>query len=94
MAPDEEYVGPAAIVNAHRFVYDSRDRGARQRLQILSERTGVFRCRTTFNCTEAWPRGIEVTASHERTVTLELRGHLVARGRVTAADGPTTACPA
>jgi len=58
---DEEYVGPAAIVNAHRFIYDSRDRGARERLNILSERTGVFRCRTTFNCTEACPRGIEVT---------------------------------
>ncbi len=58
---DEEYVGPAAIVTAHRFIYDSRDRGARERLNILSEKTGVFRCRTTFNCTEACPRGIEVT---------------------------------
>ena len=58
---DEEYVGPAAIVNAHRFIFDSRDRGARERLKVLSEKTGVFRCRTTFNCTEACPRGIEVT---------------------------------
>jgi succinate dehydrogenase / fumarate reductase, iron-sulfur subunit len=54
-------VGPAAIVNAHRFIFDSRDRAPRERLAILSERTGVFRCRTTFNCTEACPRGIEVT---------------------------------
>jgi succinate dehydrogenase / fumarate reductase iron-sulfur subunit len=58
---DEEYVGPAAIVNAHRFVFDSRDRGARSRLDILADKTGVFRCRTTFNCTEACPRGIKVT---------------------------------
>jgi succinate dehydrogenase / fumarate reductase iron-sulfur subunit len=58
---DEEYVGPAAIVNAHRFIFDSRDTGARERLKILSEKTGVFRCRTTFNCTDACPRGIEVT---------------------------------
>ena len=58
---DETYVGPAAIVNAHRFIFDSRDRAPRERLAILSERTGVFRCRTTFNCTEACPRGIEVT---------------------------------
>jgi succinate dehydrogenase iron-sulfur subunit len=58
---DGEYVGPAAIVNAHRFIFDSRDQGARERLKILSEKTGVFRCRTTFNCTEACPRGIEVT---------------------------------
>ena len=58
---DDEYVGPAAIVNAHRFIFDSRDRAPRARLAILSERTGVFRCRTTFNCTDACPRGIEVT---------------------------------
>ena len=58
---DEGYVGPAAIVNAHRFIFDSRDEGARRRLEILGEKTGVFRCRTTFNCTEACPRGIKVT---------------------------------
>ena len=58
---DDQYVGPAAIVNAHRFIFDSRDRGSRERLKILSEKTGVFRCRTTFNCTEACPRGIQVT---------------------------------
>jgi succinate dehydrogenase / fumarate reductase, iron-sulfur subunit len=58
---DEGYVGPAAIVNAHRFIFDSRDTGARQRLDILAERSGVFRCRTIFNCTDACPRGIKVT---------------------------------
>jgi succinate dehydrogenase / fumarate reductase iron-sulfur subunit len=58
---DDGYVGPAAIVNAHRFIFDSRDEAGRERLKILSEKTGVFRCRTTFNCTDACPRGIEVT---------------------------------
>jgi succinate dehydrogenase / fumarate reductase iron-sulfur subunit len=58
---DGEYVGPAAIVNAHRFIFDSRDDGAQERLDILADKTGVFRCRTTFNCTEACPRGIKVT---------------------------------
>ena len=58
---DEAYVGPAAIVNAHRFIFDSRDQGARERLDTLADRSGVFRCRTTFNCTEACPRGIHVT---------------------------------
>jgi succinate dehydrogenase / fumarate reductase iron-sulfur subunit len=56
-----EYVGPASIVNAHRFIFDSRDQGADDRLAILAQRSGVFRCRTTFNCTDACPRGIEVT---------------------------------
>jgi len=58
---DEEYFGPAAIVNAHRFIFDSRDRGAGERLTVLNDKEGVWRCRTTFNCTDACPRGIKVT---------------------------------
>jgi succinate dehydrogenase / fumarate reductase iron-sulfur subunit len=60
-----EYVGPAAIVNAHRFIFDSRDQGASERLRILNSRSGVWRCRTIFNCTDACPRGIEVTKAIE-----------------------------
>ncbi|MFR9796321.1 succinate dehydrogenase iron-sulfur subunit [Streptomyces sp. MS06] len=58
---DGQYFGPAAIVNAHRFIFDSRDEAGEQRLEILNDREGVWRCRTTFNCTDACPRGIEVT---------------------------------
>ncbi len=60
-----DWVGPASIVNAHRFIFDSRDRGAGERLSILSDRMGVWRCRTIFNCTEACPRGIPVTETIE-----------------------------
>ncbi|HEY7126362.1 MAG TPA: succinate dehydrogenase iron-sulfur subunit [Ktedonobacterales bacterium] len=56
-----DWVGPASIVNAHRFIFDSRDRAGMQRLNILSDRLGVWRCRTIFNCTEACPRDIPVT---------------------------------
>jgi succinate dehydrogenase / fumarate reductase iron-sulfur subunit len=56
-----EYIGPAAIVNAHRFIFDSRDQGGQERLAILAEKSGAFRCRTVFNCTDACPQGIEVT---------------------------------
>lgn len=56
-----EYVGPAAIVQAHRFIFDSRDRGAEARLAILDDRMGVWRCHDIFNCTDACPREIEVT---------------------------------
>jgi succinate dehydrogenase / fumarate reductase iron-sulfur subunit len=58
---DGSYVGPAAIVQAHRFIFDSRDAGAHERLEILSQKSGAFKCRTVFNCTEACPRGIKVT---------------------------------
>jgi succinate dehydrogenase / fumarate reductase iron-sulfur subunit len=58
---NSRYVGPAAIVNAHRFVFDSRDEAAEQRLDILNQRSGVWRCRTAFSCSEACPRDIAVT---------------------------------
>jgi succinate dehydrogenase / fumarate reductase, iron-sulfur subunit len=58
---DDNFVGPAAIVNAHRFIFDSRDKGAAERLDILNDREGVWRCRTIFNCTEACPREIRIT---------------------------------
>ncbi len=71
---DGAYVGPAAIVAAHRFVFDSRDAGAEERFEILSDRDGVWRCRTTFNCTEACPQGIAVTQAIQ-----EVRRALIAR---------------
>ena len=58
---DGQYFGPAAIVNAHRFIFDSRDEASQVRLDILNDKEGVWRCRTTFNCTDACPRGIQVT---------------------------------
>ena len=61
----DTYVGPAAIVNAHRFVFDSRDNASKQRLEILKDVNGAFRCRTAFNCTTACPRGIQVTKAIE-----------------------------
>jgi succinate dehydrogenase / fumarate reductase, iron-sulfur subunit len=71
---NENFVGPAAIVNAARFIYDSRDEGAPERLRILNTQSGVWRCRTIFNCTEACPRDIKVTNIIEdvkRTLLLE-----------------------
>jgi succinate dehydrogenase / fumarate reductase, iron-sulfur subunit len=59
------YIGPAAIVQAHRFIYDSRDKGLRERKQALNAGTGLWRCRTAYNCTEACPRGIPVTQAIE-----------------------------
>jgi len=71
---DEQFVGPATIVNAHRFIFDSRDQAADQRLNILNDREGAWACRTAFNCTSACPRGIHVTqavAEVKQAITLD-----------------------
>jgi len=71
---NDEFVGPAAIVNAHRFIFDSRDQGAAERLAVLNQKSGVWRCRTVFNCTEACPRGIQVTRAIEEVKRTLLTG--------------------
>ena len=58
---NDEYFGPAAFVTAHRFIFDSRDEGASQRLMVLAETDGTVRCHTAYNCTEACPREIQIT---------------------------------
>jgi succinate dehydrogenase / fumarate reductase iron-sulfur subunit len=58
---DGEFVGPAALVQAHRFIFDTRDQAANERLELLNEQMGVWRCRTIFNCTDACPRDIKIT---------------------------------
>ncbi|QYH37001.1 succinate dehydrogenase iron-sulfur subunit [Salinibacterium sp. M195] len=72
---DGQYFGPAAIVNAHRFIFDSRDEGAGVRLDILNDKEGVWRCRTTFNCTDACPRGIQVTQAIAEVKQAIIKGH-------------------
>ena len=56
-----DFLGPAAIVQAHRFIFDSRDEGSEERLATLGQRDGVWRCRTVFNCTRACPKEIQIT---------------------------------
>ena len=58
---NSDFVGPASIVNAHRFIFDSRDQGGEERLPLLNAREGVWRCRTVFNCVDSCPRDIDIT---------------------------------
>jgi succinate dehydrogenase / fumarate reductase iron-sulfur subunit len=71
---DPSYVGPAAIVNAHRFIADSRDQAHEERLEIMADANGVWRCRTVFNCVEACPRDIKITRAIME-VTNEIQRH-------------------
>jgi succinate dehydrogenase / fumarate reductase iron-sulfur subunit len=61
---DEEnlrFIGPAAVAQAARFVFDSRDQGFEDRLDVLDHPDGVWACRSHFECTRVCPRDIKVT---------------------------------
>jgi succinate dehydrogenase iron-sulfur subunit len=55
------YIGPAAIVQASRFIEDSRDQGFEERLPALDFPDGVWPCVNFFECTRVCPRSIKVT---------------------------------
>jgi succinate dehydrogenase / fumarate reductase iron-sulfur subunit len=58
---DLAYIGPAAIVRAHRYIFDSRVKDIVDRLKILDKPHGVWSCKNYYKCTRVCPKGIEVT---------------------------------
>jgi succinate dehydrogenase / fumarate reductase iron-sulfur subunit len=61
---DEEnprFIGPAAVAQAARFVFDSRDQGFLERLDVLDHPDGVWACENHFQCTRVCPRSIKIT---------------------------------
>ena len=58
---NQNYFGPAALLKAYRFIFDSRDRAREERIKIINSADGLWRCHTIFNCVEACPKEINVT---------------------------------
>ncbi len=58
---DPKFIGPAAVLQAARFVFDSRDEGLAPRLEVLDDPHGTWPCKNHLKCTEVCPRGIKVT---------------------------------
>jgi succinate dehydrogenase / fumarate reductase iron-sulfur subunit len=66
-----KFLGPAALLQAQRFIVDSRDRAAAQRLDFLDDVYKLYRCRTIMNCTEVCPKGLNPAQAIER-IKIEL----------------------
>jgi succinate dehydrogenase / fumarate reductase iron-sulfur subunit len=58
---DDDYLGPAVLLKAYRFVFDTRDTCGAERLQRVSDRDGLWRCHNIANCMEACPKDIKLT---------------------------------
>ncbi len=55
------YIGPAALVRAFRYLFDSRDEASKERLALLDNKDGAWGCRTKWWCTRVCPKEIPVT---------------------------------
>ena len=58
---DKDYIGPAALYKAFRYIFDSRDKGAEERFDVLDNKHGLWRCHTIFNCMDACPKNLKIT---------------------------------
>ena len=57
----DKFIGPAGLLQAYRFIADSRDDIEDQRLEALKDPFSVYRCRTIMSCTDACPKGLNPT---------------------------------
>ena len=62
----DKFIGPAGLLQADRFIADSRDRATSERLEDLNDVYKLFRCRSIMNCTEVCPRGLAASRAIER----------------------------
>ncbi len=54
----DKYLGPAALLNAYRWIIDSRDQAQKERLDAIEDSFKLYRCHTIMNCTKTCPKGL------------------------------------
>ncbi len=63
---DKDFLGPAALLKAYRYIFDSRDEGLSDRMEVINNKHGLWRCHTIFNCVEACPKSLNPTRAISR----------------------------
>lgn len=59
----DKFVGPAGLLQAYRFLADSRDQATAERLDNLEDPYRLFRCHSIMNCVDACPKGLNPTSA-------------------------------
>ncbi|HEX4943429.1 MAG TPA: succinate dehydrogenase iron-sulfur subunit [Usitatibacteraceae bacterium] len=69
----DKFVGPAGLLNAYRFIADSRDQALNERLDDLEDPYRLFRCHSIMNCVDVCPKGLNPTLAIGRIKELMVR---------------------
>jgi succinate dehydrogenase / fumarate reductase iron-sulfur subunit len=64
---DPDFVGPAAVLRAHRYIFDSRVADTEERMRILEKPHGIWSCKSYYRCTQVCPKRIKVTEAILKT---------------------------
>lgn len=73
---NSDYLGPAALYKAYRYVFDSRDAYYNERLSNLNDKNALFKCHTIFNCVEACPKNLNPTSGISELKKASIKEHL------------------
>jgi succinate dehydrogenase / fumarate reductase iron-sulfur subunit len=69
----DKYVGPAGLLQAYRFIFDSRDQATNERLDDLNDPYRLFRCRSIMNCVDVCPKGLNPNRAINKIKELMLK---------------------
>ena len=69
----DKFVGPAGLLQAYRFIADSRDQATGARLDNLEDPYRLFRCHTIMNCVDVCPKGLNPTRAIGKIKELMVR---------------------
>lgn len=76
MATDKSFIGPQGLAQAYRYVADSRDKGKKERLKVVDESHGIWRCHFAGTCSHVCPKGVDPAMAIQL-----LRGYLLGFGK-------------
>ena len=71
----DRYLGPAALLQANRWIVDSRDMATEERLEQLDDTFKLYRCHTIMNCTSACPKGLNPAKAIAQIKKMIARSH-------------------
>ena len=69
----DKFVGPAGLLQAYRFLADSRDQATAERLDNLEDPYRLFRCHSIMNCVDACPKGLNPTRAIGRIKNMMIK---------------------
>ncbi|MGE4596840.1 MAG: succinate dehydrogenase iron-sulfur subunit [Methylophilaceae bacterium] len=69
----DKFVGPAALLQAYRFMADSRDQGDEERLENLDDPDRLYRCHNIMNCADVCPKGLSPTKAIGNIKQMQLK---------------------
>jgi succinate dehydrogenase / fumarate reductase iron-sulfur subunit len=64
---EPDFIGPAAILRAQRYIFDSRVTDTAERMKVLEKPHGIWSCKTYYRCTQVCPKQIKVTEAILKT---------------------------